>query len=276
MSQKLETAIWKEITNNENEFQAEKSFCYGYDVYNDLIKNANWIDYLYLLISGTKPTDEQSSLLEKLSIILANPGIRDLSVRGAMNAGVGKAPTASVLIAALSVGSGQYSGAREVSLSMQLWLQNYNMPIFDLSIKSPEEKDIWPEIDHLPGFDPHAINSSIIIDNCLEQLSQYQISLHLNWLIQSKTTLEKVANQPLSLIGVISAAFCDLSLTTQQSEFLYLILRLPGAAAHAMEQEKLGWRKFPFFADTVSLEKQPEKKSPPDVNHLIEGYIHGT
>lgn len=274
MSHKLETAIWREVPNKDNDFQSEQCFCYGYDVYNDVLKNASWIDYLYLIISGTKPNSDQSSLLEKLAIVLANPGIRDLSVRAAMNAGVGKAPTASILIAALSVASGQFGGAKEISMVMDLWQKNIGKNTFDLTIETDEEKDIWPDTDHVPGFDPHAEKSSAIIDACLTQLTQHKTAKYLHWLKNSKEMLEQCSKQPLSLNGVIAAAFCDLGFTAQQSEFLFLMLRLPGAAAHAMEQEQLGWRKFPFFADTVSLTHPIDKKSPPDINDLVQGYIN--
>lgn len=273
MSHKLETSIWQEVASSTNEFQAQQCFCYGYDVHNDLLKNANWIDYLFLLITGSKPTVEQAKLLEKIAIILANPGIRDLSVRGAMNAGVGKAPPASVLIAALSVGSGQFSGAKEISLVMDCWKKNIDRSMFDLSITQNEEKDIWPDVDHKPGFDPHSSTSSDIITGCLDTLSSITIAKYLNWLKLSKTKLESASGQPISITGVIAAAFCDLSLTQQQSEFLYLILRLPGAAAHAMEQEKLGWRKFPFFSDSVALTVEHSKTTPPNVDDLIKGYV---
>jgi citrate synthase len=32
---------------------------------------------------------------------------------------------------------------------------------------------------------------------------------------------------------------------------LYLLLRLPGAAAHALEQKQLGFKRFPFFHGAV-------------------------
>ena len=38
---------------------------------------------------------------------------------------------------------------------------------------------------------------------------------------------------------------------------LFLLLRLPGAAVHALEQKKLGWRKYPFFGDGLTLTNDP-------------------
>ena len=38
---------------------------------------------------------------------------------------------------------------------------------------------------------------------------------------------------------------------------LYLMLRLPGAAAHAIEQKNMGWKKFPFYGPAIELVSDP-------------------
>ena len=38
---------------------------------------------------------------------------------------------------------------------------------------------------------------------------------------------------------------------------LYLMLRLPGAAVHALEQRKMGWKKFPFYSSAIELDDDP-------------------
>jgi citrate synthase len=62
---------------------------------------------------------------------------------------------------------------------------------------------------------------------------------------------------PLAMSGVAAAAFFDLGMDEHQSEMLYLLLRLPGAAAHALEQRHLGWKKFPFYASAIELVDDP-------------------
>jgi citrate synthase len=59
--------------------------------------------------------------------------------------------------------------------------------------------------------------------------------------------------------GVAAAAFSDLGFTPVQGEMLHLLMRLPGAAAHALEQWQYGHRKFPFF--TVELENDPAREA---------------
>jgi citrate synthase len=56
---------------------------------------------------------------------------------------------------------------------------------------------------------------------------------------------------------VAAAALIDLAFSPEQGEMLYLLLRLPGAAVHALEQQGYGWRRFPFFANSLKLENDP-------------------
>jgi citrate synthase len=57
------------------------------------------------------------------------------------------------------------------------------------------------------------------------------------------------------MTGVAAAALLDLGFTPDQGEMLHLLLRLPGAAAHALEQKEQGHKSFPFFA--LDLQDDP-------------------
>ena len=83
--------------------------------------------------------------------------------------------------------------------------------------------------------------------------------MRLPWLEANRLSLEAAAGLPLAMSGVISAAFADLGFTPEQGEMLHLLLRLPGAAAHALEQSHRNYKEFPFFQ--VELENDPAKEA---------------
>jgi citrate synthase len=56
---------------------------------------------------------------------------------------------------------------------------------------------------------------------------------------------------------VAAATLHELGFTPEQGEILYLFLRLPGAAVHALEQREYGWRKIPFFGGQLILTNDP-------------------
>ncbi|MGI9227495.1 MAG: citryl-CoA lyase [Gammaproteobacteria bacterium] len=257
----IHTKIWREEPEPDNPFAAKKCFCAGYDVYGDLLGKASWVEYLYLLFKLEKPTKEQAKLLETIAVAIANPGIRDHSVRAAMNAGVGGSTAASTLMAALAVGAGQYGGAREVYLLLKIWEKcGTDIVGWKQAIKSPPKPDLpdsWPEIKHPIGFDPNCDYFSSPLQQILDQLIEFSDGESLNWLQQNKIELEAAAGCPLSLSSVIAAALHDLEFNHEQGEMLFLILRLPGAAVHGLEQKHNGWRKFPFFGDALKVMNDP-------------------
>lgn len=253
----IETNIWRETPEPDNPFAAANCHCCGYDVYGDLLQNASYIDYLYLLFKQQQPTPEQSALLQGLAIALANPGPRDHSVRAAMSAGVGGSTHASAMIAAIAVGAGNLGGAREVFHALEYWQHcQTNLEAWEQSIKDPPQlgrEDVWLPMEHAPGFDPNGVSCPTPVKQTLAHLADVGKGSHLQWLDTRRTALEEFAGYPLAFSGVAAAALHDLEFLPEQAEMLFLLLRLPGAAIHSLEQERLGWRKYPFFANGFKL-----------------------
>jgi citrate synthase len=175
-----------------------------------------------------------------------------------MCGGVGGSPAASSLMAALAVGAGQLAGGREVFLAMEGWAEcATNLDAWRKRLKKMDAipGSIWPTPEHPPGFDPHGVSTATSVKQTLSCLAGYSSGAYLPWLQQNLPGMEAAARYPLALSGVAAAAFADLGFTPEQGEMLHLLLRLPGAAAHALEQRPLGYKKFPF--GTVELENEP-------------------
>lgn len=256
--ERVRTRIWQEEAEPDNSFATRTARCHGYDVYGDMLDGARWMDMLFLLLRGEAPSATQARLLEALAVALANAGPRDAAVHAAMCAGVGGSTAAAALIAALSVGAGKSGGAREVWAAMKLFSDCGDSPsAWERALGAPaaERAGIWPQAAHPPGFDPHATQTSGIAQRTLQVLSTFGHGTCLQWLAQSRPQLEAVTGRGLAMTGVAAAAFVDLGFTPDQGEMLHLLLRLPGAAAHALEQRELGHKGFPFFA--LDLQNDP-------------------
>ena len=255
----IRTRIWQEEAEPDNAFAAQTCHCHGYDVYGDMLPNASWVAYLYLLFRGEAPSPPQAKLLEGLAIALANPGPRDAAVHAAMCGGVGGSTSASCLMAALAVGAGANGGAREVYIAMQDWLaRGTDLSLWKtgLSIKPVDDPaDVWPVPGHPAGFDPYGVRCTTPVLQTLTHLSSIGCGQSLAWLQTNRPVLEAAAGLPLAMIGVAAAALHDLGCSPAQGEMLHLLLRLPGAAVHALEQKDYGHKNFPFFR--VELENDP-------------------
>ena len=261
--EQITTRIWKEEPESDNPFAASACYCAGFDVYGDMLGKASYFQYLWLLFRLEPPTEKEAALLETLAFILANPGPRDHSIHAAMCAGVGGSTHASALIAALSVGAGNLGGAREVWHVVQYWQQcETNLDQWKRLIANPpveERADVWLPMEHAPGFDPNGVSCPKPVLQSLHHCIAVSGSESLKWLADNRLSLEEVAGCPLAFSGLAGAVLYELGFNEAQSEMLFLMLRLPGAAVHALEQENPGWRGFPFFMDGLTI-LQPEKQ----------------
>lgn len=257
----ITTKIWRETPEHDNPFAASACYCAGYDVYGDLLGKISLVEYLWLLFKLEPPTKTETLLLEGLAVALANPGPRDHSVHAAMSAGVGGSTRASALMAAIAVGAGSLGGGREVYTTIQYWQQcGTDIEAWREMIQNPpreERADVWPEMEHSPGFDPNGASCPTPVKQVLEYLAATSAGNVLPWLKDNRQALEALADSPLAMSGVAAATLHELKFSPEQAEILFIMLRLPGAAVHALEQEKIGWSRFPFFADGLTLTNDP-------------------
>lgn len=261
----IHTRIWREEAEPDNPFATRTAYCRGYDVFGQMLGNTRWIEMLVLLFRDELPGAAQLDMLEALAVALANPGPRDPSIHAAMCGGVGGSSAAAALIAALSVGAGRYRGARDVFDAMSAW-QACGTDVevwraYNLRDTQDDLVDTWPRREHAPGFDPHGISTAASVRQLLETLARIGATPRLCWLAAQRLELEKAVGLPLDIGGVAAAAFADLCFQPNEGEMLYLLLRLPGAAAHALEQERYGYKQFPFYP--VELGDDPATKETP-------------
>jgi citrate synthase len=260
----IRTRIWQEEAEPDNAFAALSCHCHGYDVYGDLLVHASWIEYLFLLFRGEAPSVQQARLLEGLTIALANPGPRDAAVHAAMCGGVGGSTSASCLMAALAVGAGASGGAREVFNAMEDWqTRGTDLALWQtgLRVKPVDDPaDVWPAAGHPAGFDPYGVCCTGPVLQTLAHLAALDCAPSLSWLQANRIALETASGLPLAMSGVAAAALLDLGCSPEQGEMLHLLLRLPGAAVHALEQKDFGYKNFPFFQ--IELENDPGPADP--------------
>lgn len=266
------TSIWKEDPEPDNPFAARACYCHGYDVYGELLYKASWFEYLYLLFVGERPSAQQARLLERLAVALANPGPREASVRAAMNGGVGGSRNAASLMAALAVGAGQYGGGHEVFIVLNAWKAcGTDLAAWQAFLANPNaghREDIWLPVEHAPGFDPNGESFPTPLRQVLDLLAEISPGVALSWLQAQREALEQAVGYPLALSGIAAAAFQDLGLHAHQASMLYLMLRLPGAAVHALEQREMGWKNFPFYGDSIELTDDPGARTMPDISRF--------
>lgn len=256
--QPIRTRIWQEEPEPDNPFAARAAYCRGYDVFGQMLGKARWVEMLALLFRDELPSPASLDTLEALAVALANPGPRDQAVHAAMCGSVGGSTAAACLMAALAVGAGQFGGGREVFLAMEFWaICGTDLEAWRRRIATPptDTVSIWPQSDHVPGFNPHGVSPATTVRQALDCLAKLSPGPYLPWLSTQLPRMEAAVGRPLALTGVAAATLVDLGFTPEEGEMLHLLLRLPGAAAHALEQRRYGHKKFPFFAVELATEE---------------------
>jgi citrate synthase len=256
----IHTEIWNEEPEPDNRFATRAAYCRGYDVFGEMVGNARWVEMLFLLLRPELPDSASLDLLEALAVALANPGPRDPSVHAAMCGGIAGSNAAASLMAALAIGAGRYHGARDVHDAMLAWAAcGTDIAAWRKRMQHSEQDDAlieaWPAREHPPGFEPHALACATSTRQLLATLARIGGTPRLNWLAAHREALEEAVGMPLEQSGVAAAAFCDLGLAPEEGEMLFLLLRLPGAAMHALEQQRKKYTEFPFY--TVELQDDP-------------------
>lgn len=256
--------LWREEASPDDPFTANACYCAGYDLYQEVLTRATLPEYLLLLFRGERPQPAAARALEILAIAIANPGPRDPSVHAAMCAAVGGSPNAAALIAALAAGAGVSGGAREVFYAMQRWVvcgqdlaawQQHT----EQQVPASTKLEVWPAPEHPPGFAPYGTACANPVLLTLAELVPLLPGGALAWLAQHREALEAAVGRPLAMTGVIAAALHDLEFSPQTGEMVALLLRLPGAAAHALEQATSGLQRFPFFDIHISDDPATQK-----------------
>lgn len=258
----IHSRLWSEEAGTDDPYAAATCLCSGYDVYGDVLPRADYPEYLYLLFRGERPSRRAARALEQLAIALANPGPRDPSVHAAMCAGVSGSPAAAALMAALASGAGASGGAREVRLAMECWQRcGGDLAAWQAALSAPAtpggRKAVWPEAGHQAGFAPYGRTCALPVRQTLAALGATLGGDRLGWLAAHREALEAAAGHPLAMTGVAAAALADLDFAPAAGEMLTLLLRLPGAAVHALEQAESGFRHFPFFGIEIADDPGP-------------------
>lgn len=254
---KYKTKIWNEVKNSTDDLEVTNCYCHGYDVYKDVLNKSSFSQYILLLVLGDIPTDEQTQLFEKLGIILANPGIRNLSVRAAMNSSVLKTLTVSSLISALSVNSGSFKGGIEIfSLVRKLHEITDSDKFVDCLLceelgKIPVHIESMGNFDHYIGFEVERTKTSEHVIDSLNVLYSIKHDGLIGYLYENYESIEQKKKLGISMTLVVACSMIDIGLSGKQSELLFLWIQLIGAGIHSLEQ--FGKVKdYPFFNNEIS------------------------
>lgn len=237
-SEKIKTAITKEIVDPENPFLSTQQSWYGYDSV-ELAKNTDFVDTLFLLLTGNLPSVNQKELFNFVLVSLANPGPRHPAVRAGMSASIGKTLPEHFLPISLSVLGGNQGGAGEIQFVMRF---------LEAKLKKGSTDPL--KEDSIPGFgtrygmpDPYV---KVLLDNIKTMPGA---GAYIAWISEANDILLN-KGQGLLSSGLCAAVFSDLGISFYQAAPLYQLICSPGIIAHSAEYAREPRTSLPFVPDT--------------------------
>lgn len=239
---KVKTKIWNE-TDSTNPYVAAKASCYGYDL-QELSSKISYSEMLYLLFRGELPDSAAAQLFNALIVAFINPGPRDNGSRAAIQASIGKTDTLHVLPIALSIFSGEQSGAKFVNEATRFF------------VRAPK-RSVADNVELLSGLEDQRSHGFGSVYNGKDELSAalLQALCATEGAGDSLNTALAINNELVDCDfgimrhGLFAAALADLGFLPKHAPALYQLVNAPGMLAHGLEYVGKPRNQVPFLSD---------------------------
>ncbi|WP_440903508.1 hypothetical protein ACMZOO_11640 [Catenovulum sp. SX2] len=238
----MQTSITLEEAATDNQYSANKRYIHGYDQ-DDILLNCSYIETLFLMFIGERPSEKQKYLLELLHLALINLGPRHQAVRASMQAGVSKCNVEHILPIGSIISGGEQNGAICVYNTYQ-FLEQHNQTQIAAVVNKIVKNDIEPQIGFGQSYQDidHVTNRHFLI------ISEKCSSTKMTWLKNMVLALNE------KKIGILPAGLCaaicwELDFSPRQAAGIFQLVCAPAILAHGIEQMSLPITSSPMLND---------------------------
>lgn len=247
----IATKIWYESPSENNPYLAGDSYLHGYDLL-QLMRKRSYTDVIFLLYKGQLPTAEESELLNRLMVVLINPGPRHPATRASMVAGAGKTDPVHIMPIASAVMGGEQLGAGEVGDSMRFLARNKKYQpeeVLERLGVSGLRGDIENDCHIVPGFGRRFGGVDSLVEKQVAALSELgEFGPFLGWGQRFSESLNQY-NMGWLTTGMAAACLMDLGFHSRVGGVLYQLFTMPGMLAHGAEMMGKPHTAIPFVSD---------------------------
>ena len=203
----------------------------GYKV-TELMQKASFTQAIYLILRGQMPDENQEAFMNTLLVAALDHGPGPLFTQNARNSASAGAST-SAAIAAGVLGIGEYNGGA-VEASARLLQDGVNSTAGDIVQHAMENKKRLPGYGHphYTGSDPR---TDVILEKA-EELGFLGKYLQLGKNIEQELMAQKSDALVYNIDGAIAAGILELGFSAESANAFFIIARVPGFAAHIMEE----------------------------------------
>ena len=241
------TRICREDPTSSNPFVAQQRYIAGYEQ-RSLWQQCDYLDGVFLHLSGDLPAAEQKLLMQTLMLGLMNLGPRDPAIRSAMVAGISKTRVEHLLPIGLMACEGSIDGAAAVMESYR-FIKSKRYASVQNWVNECVAGGQWGEHLSAPGFGQLYGSVDPILQSLAQDLYLIQPqSKTFIWCQQLITELQAFDMGWLAS-GITAAVGVELQLGARQTMALYQISRSLGIVSHGVEQTQYRMHNAPILDD---------------------------
>jgi citrate synthase len=237
-----QSGVWK---TGITRLQENEILLRGYRI-EALMGRVPFADVAYLTLTGELPTLSQGKLIDAILVACIDHGVTPPSSLNARHAASTGAPINAAAAAGLLAINRSHGGSAEEAMRFFLEGEHWRAGA-GLSFAEIADRLVRAEIDgerRIPGFghrlhadDPRSVR-------LLELAREAKVAGSYVALAQAlEASLQKLSKKhlPLNVDGAIAAILCDLGVEVEVASAFFMLARLPGMIAHAVEEQ----RRFP-------------------------------
>lgn len=222
--------------------EAERITLRGYPI-QDLIGRASWGASVYLTLLGELPSENHARLLEAILVSVIDHGVRPPSTIAAVTAANTGAPLNAAIAAGVLAINKYHGGAIEDAMRV-LSEARQTQDAERIDAESAARKlvaDYKNRRQRISGYghrfhraDPRAVR--------LFDLA-HELDIAGRYVAQAEV-LERVLSEatgrhlPINADGAIAALLCEMDFPPKTANGIFIIARLPGLVAHAVEEQE--------------------------------------
>ncbi len=234
----------------------------GYRV-TDLLGNISLGAGIYLLLSGELPTEPVGRLFEAILLSILDHGPTPASTLAASTVASAGAPLSSCVAAGVLAISKHHGGAIEDCMKvLQLSVQTNANP--DIAAAEIVERHAKADT-RIPGFGHrlhHQDPRTVRLIQVAENLSLAGSHVRHARAIEAALTRHRGNPLPLNVDGAIAALLCDIHFPAAAANGIFMIARVPGLIAHALEEQSRNAPLAPIDPDAYEYDGPAPRKLP--------------
>lgn len=265
MSNETETQTrWKTAITK---VQTNEILLRGYPI-EELMGRLPFAHVAYLVMTGELPTPAQGALIDAILVACIDHGVTPPSALNARYAASTGAPINAAAASGILAINRSHGGSAEDAMKFFIESEHWRKGA-GLSFAEIAERFIRAELDagrRIPGFGHRMHEDDPRTKRLISLAREANVAgAHVELAIHLEAALSKAAGRPIpiNIDGVIAAILCDLGVDTEIAGAFFMLARVPGLIAHAIEEQKR-------FHPMRNIDPKLHEYDGPPLRHLPE------